>query len=521
MKTNNLKISQSVLFLIIAMLIGGYIRLFQVLQSPFPIGDGGMFYSLTRDLIQNGFHLPLSISYNHLNVPFTYPPLAFYLVGYISTLFNLELINVFRIFPAVVSILTIPAFYLFARKIIHNDSQLSIATLIFSLVPPSFNWMIKGGGVARAPALLFSILALLFIHQLYTRNKKSDILFSSLFSALSLLTHPQTTLFTACSAVIFFLFLSRNLKGLIKSLIVAVLTLLLSAPWWLSMILRYRLAPFLNALGTGEYSILSVVRFIFGNTLLEIGLTTIGVFGLVGILWYLRERNYMLPVWALAGMLIDPRSTPRNLSLVLAICASYALVKLFWMFQHGNETWNDANNALDGAIPKIIIVIFFGQWIFSAFYTVNEITSIYSLKEDDAEAAAWIRNSTDSQSRFLVLSGLTPFDDSFSEWLPGLTGRVSIATVQGKEWSTDQDFGQVTEKYEEAQGCYLKAEECISAWETKYNEKIEYIYIRENNHYSDPDEGQYSSAITRSLLSSNRYELVFENDLVAVLKKSE
>ncbi len=515
-----LKFTGSFLFLIVAILIGGYIRLFQVLQAPLPLGDGGMFFSMTQDLIDNRFHLPAFISYNQLNVPNTYPPLAFYMAGFISVFARLNLINVFRIFPAIFSILSIPAFYLFAREIIRNESQLSIAVLIFALVPPSFNWLIKGGGIARSPAFLFSILALTFIYRLYTQKKRVNIIFASIFSALTLLIHPQITLFTACSAVVFFLFLSRNKEGVIKSLVVAGLTLLLSAPWWLSMIMRYGFAPFINAFATGGYSGFSIVRYFFGNTLSEFGPTSIIVFGLIGIFLYLYEKEYFLPTWALVSTIIDPRSTPRNLILALTICASYALLRLFrQLSQKKDKKLDHDSNVLSGILPKIMLLILFGQWVFSALYTVNNIANNYSLNEDDIAAVEWMKKNTNPKSNFLVLSGMIPFDDPFSEWLPSLTDRASLATVQGKEWDTGIDFAEAVEDFKAAQSCYLKSADCIKDWEEKFKENIDYIYIRENNDLADPDEGLYSSAITKALLSSNQYDLTFENDLVAILKK--
>lgn len=515
-----LKISPSVPFLIVAVLIGGYIRLFQVLQAPLPLGDGGMFYSMTQNLINNGFRLPAVISYNQLNVPNTYPPLGFYLTGWASSLLDLDLLDVFRVLPAIFSILTIPAFFLFARKITRTKSQLIIATLIFSLAPPSFDWLIKGGGITRAPAFLFSLLALTFIYKLYTEEKRFNLPAASFFSALVCLFHPQIALYTACSAIVFFLFLQRNRVGLQKTLIVGGGTLLFSSPWWLAAIIKFGFTPFVNAFTTGEYTFTSLIRYFFGNTFSEIGLTTIGIFGLVGVFFYIYDRNYFITSWAVVSLLIDPRSTPRNLTIVISICAGYALIKLFSMFSRKiGEDGYDHLNIFTGKISGALLIILFCQWVFSAFYTSYTISKTYSLNSDDISAVDWIKQNTNPENHFLVLSGMIPFDDPFSEWLPSLTDRVSLATVQGKEWDTGKDFADAGEEFEAAQACYQKSAECIEDWERNFSENIDYIYIRENNELSDPDEGMYSSAITKALLSSNEYDLAFENDFVAILKK--
>lgn len=519
-KTNGTSYSISIIFLLIAMLIGGYIRLVKVLPSPFPIGDGGMFYNMTLDLINNKFHLPEFITYNHVDVPNTYPPLGIYLTGAISALFHFNLIDVFRILPAILSILTIPAFYLLAKEMIKNESQVILAVLIFSLAVPSFDWLIKGGGITRAPAFLFSLLALTFIYRLFIQEKTINLLLASAFSALTFLFHPQIALYTFASAVVFFFFLQRNRTGIKKALITAGLTLLMIAPWLLFMLIKFGLTPFVSAFMTGEFSILSIVRFVFGNTLREVGLTSIGLLGIVGLFWYFHDRDLLFPVWAGISLLIDPRSTPRNLSLVFSICASYALIKLFWNFSHKkDEEWGNKSNPFSVKISGILLAVLFCQWIFSAWYTVEELAGEYSLHSEDLTAIQWIDKNTSPDSEFLVLTGMIPFDDSFSEWFPTLSERISLATVQGKEWDTKKDFSLVMNEYESAQSCFDRSESCIADWEKKFGKKIDYVYIRQEAGSFGAGQNSYSAALAQALLNSGKYEQEFENNLVAILRK--
>jgi hypothetical protein len=319
---------------------------------------------------------------------------------------------------------------------------------------------------------------------------------------------------------VFFLFLQRNRVGLQKTLIVGGGTLLFSSPWWLTAVIKFGFTPFVNAFTTGGYAFTSLVRYFFGNTFSEFGLTTIGIFGLVGVFFYIYDRNYFIPSWAAVCLLIDPRSTPRNLTIVISICAGFALIRLLSMFSRKtSEDGYDQLNIFTGKVSGALLIILFCQWVFSASYTSYSISNTYSLNSDDISAVDWIKQNTNPGSHFLVLSGMIPFDDPFSEWLPSLTDRVSLATVQGKEWDTDKDFADAVEEFEAAQACYLKSAECLEDWQSNYRENIDYIYIRDNNEISDPDEGSYSSAITKALLSSNNYDLAFENDLVAILKK--
>ncbi len=64
---SKLRIKPSIIFLLLAMLIGGYIRLAAVLKSAYPINDGGLFYSMTRDLAANNWKIPAFTSYADKN----------------------------------------------------------------------------------------------------------------------------------------------------------------------------------------------------------------------------------------------------------------------------------------------------------------------------------------------------------------------------------------------------------------------------------------------------------------------
>ena len=67
------------LILAAAILLGGYVRLNPSSLAGFAINDGGMFAVMVDDLRANGYALPAFTTYNHLDIPFAYPPLGFYL----------------------------------------------------------------------------------------------------------------------------------------------------------------------------------------------------------------------------------------------------------------------------------------------------------------------------------------------------------------------------------------------------------------------------------------------------------
>lgn len=83
----------------VAVLFGVAVRLGYLMRTDFPINDGGLFYTMIRDLQANGYRLPVYTSYNQANIPYAYPPLGFYLAGGINSLFGTNLFTLLRILP--------------------------------------------------------------------------------------------------------------------------------------------------------------------------------------------------------------------------------------------------------------------------------------------------------------------------------------------------------------------------------------------------------------------------------------
>ena len=146
------------LFFFCAILFGSLVRLYPVWAAGFPVNDGGMFYRMVQDLIDSGFRIPLHTTYNQLQIPFAYPPLPFYLAGGLHLVLRIPVLEIIHWLPAFFSILTIPAFFWLAHVFLVNEKKAAVAALFFAFLPRSFEWLIMGGGLTRAPATLFFLL---------------------------------------------------------------------------------------------------------------------------------------------------------------------------------------------------------------------------------------------------------------------------------------------------------------------------------------------------------------------------
>ena len=150
----------TVLIVLVATALGFVARAVDMGSGSFPVNDGGLFYSLTQDLIHNGFAPPAYTTYNGGAIPFAYPPLGLYLAGVTQVVSGIDLLTLFRVIPLVASCLTIPAAYLVARELTESPLVAGLAATVFGLLPSAFSTQIAGGGVLRAPAYVLALLAL-------------------------------------------------------------------------------------------------------------------------------------------------------------------------------------------------------------------------------------------------------------------------------------------------------------------------------------------------------------------------
>ncbi len=224
--------------------LGAFPRLYFALLSKFPLNDGGMFYVMIRDLQAASYRLPLYTSYNGGQIPFVYPPLGFYLAGGVSTGLHIAVIDCLRLLPPVLSILTIPAFFLLCRTLLENDILAALASLAFATIPTAFDWGVMGGGLTRSLGLIFALLTLQQIVGLLRHPRPWRILFTAMAASATLLSHPSTTWFAAYSAVILLAVYGRNRKAIAYLLLAGVATAALTSPWWFPLIRRDGLSPF-------------------------------------------------------------------------------------------------------------------------------------------------------------------------------------------------------------------------------------------------------------------------------------
>lgn len=459
-----------ILFLAAAILLGGWVRLFAPLTAGFPLNDGGMFLIMMDALKNNNFILPASFQFNGLTLPFAYPPLGFYIGSWLSHAFGIDLVSILQWQPAIVTIIAIPAFYWLARSIFESNFTAGLATFIYAFTPRASSWANMGGGLTRSLGLVFLLLAIAIILRLYKTQEKKYLPFAILFSSLTVLSHPEAAVHTAGISLIFFLFHGRSKLGWKHTLLIAAGTLLLTSMWWLPILLRFGLTPYLTASQTGFHSAVALFLPFFLPLTDEPQMTLIAVLGLIGWVFSIVKKQYLLPILYILPYLTEPRSAPVYATIALAMLTGFILVELILPALSNQPFLKNR--------PAQIVLIYLVLYLFGSAAFLNVQFAGNAVSEANRTAFDWVHTNLPADSRILVLTGETDtFCDGISEWFPALTGRISPTTVQGREWLPG--FNTALEQQRDLQAC-LNSEsplECIEENTRLHQTEFEYIYI--------------------------------------------
>lgn len=482
--------------------------------SIFPLNDGGLFYTMTMDLKSNGFAMPQTTTYNLADIPFAYPPLAFYFAGLLSMLTGWQVLDIIRILPPFISTLTIPAFFLLAQKITRDNIAGVLATLVFAFIPRTFDWLVMGGGITRSFGLLFVILALWQVHQFVEQHQIKKLLLFVFMSTLVVLTHPEATIHLAIGTVIFYLIFDRSKKGLVYLSTAVIAVVVLTVPWWVAVLQRHGIDPFLaasSAARDNSYNALVGLIVLFRYHFTDEPFTAIfaGI-GLIGMFRLIAQRKFLLPVWFFGAHLLEPRGGTLYMMLPLAMASGVGLAEVILpALKLPGE-----NQARFGKVAYSFLVLLFFYGTFSANFSSSKILTETTLNTPDLAAFDWVKRNTMTDSKFVIITGENALRDPTSEWFPSMTFRRSQVTIFGYEWVNDGKFIEKSQEYTLLQDCAFQKVECLEKWRQSTGLMFDYVYIRKI---------QVNQVIHTTLevllRQSVRYKIVYESPQVDIFER--
>lgn len=463
---------------------------------------------MVRNLEANGFRLPAYTSYNGGHIPFAYPPLGLYVAGALNRLFGIDLFAVFRLLPLLIACAALVAFVPLARSLLSRGSA-AAAVFAFALLPDAFDMEIRGGGITRSFGELFAIVALWQGVRVFRDGRRAALLPLSAALALTALSHLEWAQFAAVSVVMMMLAWRRTWVGRRDVLLAGVAALVLCAPWWLTVVLRHGVAPFLAAM-TGNAQVFPLqnsVRAVITLTLThEIWFPVIGMLALAGLLVCIGERRPFLPVWLGIVLLTDARGWAIPLALPVALLAGAGLVDgVLPLLLRARP---DRDTRLPRVAAIVLAVLLLRGVGGAAAYEEQNNPSI---SPAERQAMGWVSHHTAADTRFLVFAAATGSSQENVEWFPALTGRQSVETVQGQEWVPGvyaRRFAQV----QRIEAC-LPRLACVDRVLRLGRVRVDDVYLAK----SVPDAG--CTALCAQIAGSRDWRLVYDGPGARIFRR--
>jgi hypothetical protein len=414
---------------VMAVIYAVFVRGLPVLAAGFPLGDGGLFFVMANEIRGNHFVLPAFTSYNGGTIPFAYPPLGLYLLAAIPG----DPIFTERWLPLAISLATIPLGWRIGAHLI-GDWRAPIAAFLFALTPAAYQWLILGGGVPRGVAMVFSMLAVL---ALLERRPVWVIV----AGGAAVLAHPEAMVQLPVALLAVWWFVRRSRPQILA----IVASLLPGFAWYAWVAWRYGFATVIDGFTSrSQAATIEMTIFKLVHPSAAEALDVVGVLALIGAFVLVSRRQWMLPIWALA-LIALPGDGLRAAAVPIASMAAAAIPR-------------------SRTVQTAVVA---GATIAALFTYLGARSPVAVLSAGDRAAMTWVASHTPIDSTFLVAEQRI-ISSPVGEWFPALTGRRSLTTLQGQEWTPA--FNAYADRQIQVENCVSR--DCLP--------RADYIFISES-----------------------------------------
>jgi len=257
-----------------------------------------LFSSLTRG------EVPVWCDYWYSGYPFfyTYPPML-YLIGAAVNFFARNTVITYKVLSIFALSLEGLGTYFFARKVLRLSEFVSLISMtVYEASMPIFYTYIPQGAVPCNLAWGFGILFLIYYIRLFETGGTRDLILSTIFLSIVILTHVFPAIMVLAVAMMWHLFSrltkpNKTIKPEIRGLETVGLSVLITASWWLPFLTHTKYMTPLYEIPPG--ALLHEAPFL---------VFAVALFLVILLKWkiiFCNLRSNLKPVWCFSAMLLS------------------------------------------------------------------------------------------------------------------------------------------------------------------------------------------------------------------------
>ena len=452
-------------------------RILPVSTHDFALNDGGLFYAMTKDLWASSFQLPYFTSYNHAQIPFAYPPAAFF-IGAMACQLGISIDFFFRFFPAACCCLLPFPVYLLARQC--NCSRIACWSAVFAFAcnRRAFEWQLMGGGVTRSLGLLCAATSVALFLRYFSVRSFMNLVYSSVCFALASLSHPEAGIFALAGVSAFCISRLRSRFDAFGLLLFSALSSILLMPWLAIIIHRHGFQKlfelFYSVPKLSEADLGTVIEFFewrLSASIFEPYLPLQAYFAVIGISIAVKTRNFFPLFWWFSESALPGRANE-----------AFAAVPLSILLGMGISTTLNVLH-VESRIMNFRLINYFR--ILCAF--ILAVTSCWRIRTASdfyfsvpltvRRDLQWIKTEVPTTDRFMVLEKAAWSWAAISEWFPALTDHANVTTIQGSEWLGPARMRELIARYSRMQNCGDLGVVCFDELVTRFQLTVDYLYV--------------------------------------------
>lgn len=424
---------QSFVPIILLILINAPIILVNSIRFYYPMGFAGLYTLIAEEIVKYNFLLPFSVPfYGPGGIPFAYPPLAFYIMAFFIGPLKISSLLYLRFAPPLFYLFSSLLFYALVKEYTKSRRIGFISSILFAY--SSTNYYIHGtsGGSVRGLALCFLFAGLLIFLRNIDQFKLKSIILSGLFFSLTILTHLSYAFVFATVLLVVILCKPFNWKRWGVTILLGVTGLILSSPWWGTIIHRFGVEVFSLAFAShgnnyflkilsGEKSLIDWLSVSFGTFSLN---QNFSVFALLGLV-YMILGGEIFPLLLFVLLMFSSSENGRYLVMLGSLTAGLLISKISRLlaFWRNNKRWQ---------LSEFVIILF------SLFLICNtEVNNIINYKpvitKELVDFSILVRKNVSKDANYLFIIG---HSDQEAEWLPYFFDLTPSVGPWGGEWLT-------------------------------------------------------------------------------------